>query len=58
MPQNIDKVRKLDRALLRRVIQNSSYTLSQAQAINTEAALIGMALVNNKDVKDFVADSP
>ena len=58
MPPKIDQVRKLDKALLKRVIQNSTYTLSQARHINAEAHLIGLALVNNKDVADFVAGTP
>lgn len=50
LPPKIDQVCKLDQALLRRVIQNSSYALSQSKHFNAEVNIIGLALVNNKEV--------
>ena len=58
MPPKIEKVRNFDRALLRRVIQNCTFTLSQARQVNAEANLIGMALVHDKEVAEFAEDAP
>ena len=47
LPLKVDQLTKTDQALLKRVLQTSSYNLAQARNKNQEIKEIGLALAMN-----------
>ena len=51
LPHNLDGVPNTDVALLKRVIQNSSYTMSKSHQKNREFNKLGMAFVMDRELE-------
>ena len=51
LPHNLDSVPNTDVALLKKVIQNSSFTMAKAVKKNAEFNRLGLAFVMDKELE-------